>query len=370
MESRWEPFLRVAARLALRGYGLTSPNPLVGAVIVEDNDIIGRGWHRGVGYPHAEVEAIEDAKASGHKIEGTTMVVTLEPCCTWGRTPPCTERLIREKIGRVIVGTIDPNPRHAGRGLEVLRQNGIAAECVEWGPARELLKGFEQWIKTGRPLVLIKFAASLDGRIATSSGNSKWITGQRARAVAMRIRQGVDAVLVGVETVCKDDPELTVRWGRRYWVRQPWRLVLDPMGRIPPTARLLNDQFSDRTVVFVGEGARYESVARLQEKVEVISLQRTEDGQLDLAQMLTVLGQRGITRLLVEGGGLTIGGFLEQGLGDEAYIFLAPIIIGGRSAPRAIRSRRTTMHWKLEGLRLRVLDQDLLLMGRIKPAGP
>ena len=227
---------QLALRLARRGYGATSPNPMVGAVLVKGGKIIGRGWHRRAGLPHAEIEALRDAQKRGHNPRGATLYVTLEPCCTHGRTPPCTDAIIAAGIKQVVVGATDPNPKHAGKGFKILRRAGIE---VLWGvrpragalntanarrteiadECAKLNEAFNHWIVHRTPFVTVKAAMTLDGKIATASGESKWITGEKARAHGMKLRQGSDAILVGINTILADDPSLTVDEARRSKVR-------------------------------------------------------------------------------------------------------------------------------------------------------
>ena len=204
-------FIRRALRLARRGYGTTSPNPLVGAVVVKQGEVIGQGWHRRAGGPHAEIEALLDAERKGHSPRGATLYVTLEPCSTLGRTPPCTDAIIAAGIKRVVVGATDPNPAHAGRGFSILKRAGIAVTPgIYAGDCARLNEAFNHWIVNGTPFVTVKAAMTLDGKIATASGESKWITGEKARAYGMKLRQGADAILVGINTVLADDPSLTL----------------------------------------------------------------------------------------------------------------------------------------------------------------
>src|SRR6266850_285940 len=205
-------YMRLALRLARRGYGVTSPNPMVGAILVKRGRIIGSGWHRHAGLPHAEIEAIRDAQRRGHSPRGATLYVTLEPCCTHGRTPPCTEAIIAAGIKKVIVGATDPNPRHSGRAFAILKRGSVeVAHGVLEETCQQLNEAFNHWIVHHTPFVTIKAAMTLDGKIATASGESKWITGARARACGMKLRQGADAILVGVNTILADDPSLTAR---------------------------------------------------------------------------------------------------------------------------------------------------------------
>ena len=363
-------YLLRTIRLALRGYGRVSPNPMVGALVVREGLVLGRGWHRGPGLPHAEIEALEDCKRRGYDPAGATMYISLEPCSTWGRTPPCTDAIVAHRIGRVVVGAVDPNPAHAGRGLKILQQNGIQAELLPLPQAEALLIGFHYWIAHRRPWVILKFASSLDGRIGTETGESKWITGPRSRGIAMRLRQGVDAILVGVGTILADDPALTVRWGDRYWIRQPWRIVLDPRARIPLEAQVLNDRFASRTLVAVGPQVNGNALAALRRRgVSVWQLPEIEPGILDLHELLRRLGEQGVTRLLVEGGGRTHAQFLAQRAAHELWAFYAPILLGGRRSPLAIAApgvAHLQEAYRLEGLRMRRCGPDLLVCGQIK----
>ena len=205
-------FMRRALRLARQGYGTTSPNPMVGAVLVKGGRIIGRGWHRRAGAPHAEIEALRDAQKRGHKAKGATLYVTLEPCCTQGRTPPCTDAIVAAGIRRVVVGAVDPNPRHRGRAFKILRRAGTAVtQGVMAEECARLNEAFNHWIVHRTPFVTVKAGMTLDGKIATAAGESRWITGEKARAYGMKLRQGADAILVGINTVLADDPSLTVR---------------------------------------------------------------------------------------------------------------------------------------------------------------
>src|SRR5437764_1750702 len=207
-----ERFMRVALGLARQGYGMTSPNPMVGAVLVKGGKIIGRGWHRRAGEPHAEIEALRDAERRGHNVRGATLYVTLEPCSTYGRTPPCTEAIGGAGIRKVVAGATDPNPRHAGAGFERLRRAGVQVTTgVLEQECNSLNEAFNHWIVQRTPLVTVKAAMTMDGKIATAAGESKWITGEEARAYGMRLRQGADAILVGVNTIVADDPSLTAR---------------------------------------------------------------------------------------------------------------------------------------------------------------
>lgn len=295
-----ESWMRIALAEARKGLGSSSPNPAVGAVIVNDGRLLARAYHRRAGRPHAEIEALRRLPAR-HHAQGATLYVTLEPCSTTGRTPPCTEAIIRSGIRRVVVGAIDPNPIHQGRGLQRLREEGVSVTSgVLERACTALNAGFNRWIVTKRPWVIAKVAQSLDGRITRPPNESKWLTGEHARRRAHQLRSTVDAILVGAETVRRDDPLLTVRDIRG--ARQPWRVVVTRSGSLPLSAHVFTDRYRDRTIVF-------------------------EDRSWD--QILTDLGQRGVTRLLVEGGGDVLGQLFDQRRIDELWSFFAPMLVAG-----------------------------------------
>ena len=354
-------FMRLALRLAKRGCGATSPNPMVGAVLVRDGNIIGRGWHRRAGLPHAEIEALRDAQKRGYHPRGATLYVTLEPCCTHGRTPPCTDAIVAAGIKRVVIGATDPNPKHAGKGLKILRRAGIAMELSgvprSRGPnrlkaelqtlARECVKlneAFNHWIVHRTPFVTVKAAMTLDGKIATAGGESKWITGERARAHGMKLRQASDAILVGINTILADDPSLTLRKrkaesGKRKQLR---RIILDSMARTPLTARVVSDEFAALTTVVVGASAPKNRVAALAKCVNVFiaptsnSKFKIQNSKLDLGWLLKKLGAENVTSLLVEGGGEVNASFLLGRLTQRVAFFYAPKILGGRDSRKGV----------------------------------
>jgi diaminohydroxyphosphoribosylaminopyrimidine deaminase/5-amino-6-(5-phosphoribosylamino)uracil reductase len=339
-----EEFMRRALRLAQRGYGGTSPNPMVGAVLARGGEILGEGWHKRAGEPHAEVNAISAALRRGKDVRGATIYVTLEPCSTIGRTPACTSALIENGLSRVVVGTRDPNAKHSGRGFGILRRAGIEVETglLEAECAR-LNEAFNHWILTKSPWVACKCALSLDGKIATNAGDSKWITGEKARLFGMKLRLGADAILAGVNTILRDDPALTLRAGPG--VRIPewktWkRIVVDPRGRIPMSARVLNDEGASATMVVVTKEATPGKVKELERKVRVI-IAPAARGEIHLRWLMKRLGKEGVMSLLVEGGGETHSHFLRQGLVNRVYFFYAPLLITGRDAAKAVGGEKT-----------------------------
>jgi diaminohydroxyphosphoribosylaminopyrimidine deaminase/5-amino-6-(5-phosphoribosylamino)uracil reductase len=409
-------FMRMALRFARRGHGLTSPNPMVGAVLVKGGKIIGRGWHRGAGLPHAEVEALRDAQRRGHRTKGATLYVTLEPCCTHGRTPPCTEAIIAAGIKRVVIGAIDPNPKHAGTGLKILGRAGVAAELIAAprpslvlrtpslstgerdevrglsGTAKlaadcaRLNEAFNHWIVHRTPFVTVKAAMTLDGKIATASGESKWITGEQARACGMKLRVMNDAILVGVNTVLTDDPGLTIRSNGKIQRRtshiQPRglrRIVLDSMARTPLNAKVVNDELAALTTIVVSQRAPKKRVVALAKRVNVLiaptakpsSLVTRRSSHIDLRWLLKKLGSENVTRLLVEGGGEVNASFLLGGLTQRVAFFYAPKILGGRDSRKAVAGRgvgRLADIIRLRNLQWRQAGKDLLLLAQIQPS--
>jgi diaminohydroxyphosphoribosylaminopyrimidine deaminase/5-amino-6-(5-phosphoribosylamino)uracil reductase len=368
--------MRLALRLARRGYGTTSPNPMVGAVLVKGGEIIGRGWHHRAGEPHGEIEAILDAAKCGNNVKGATLYVTLEPCSTHGRTPPCTDAILKAGIKHVVIGATDPNPRHRGKGFEILRRGGVevtgavlAEEC------EQLNEAFNHWIVHHTPFVTVKAAMTLDGKIATSSGESKWITGDKARAYGMNLRQGADAILVGINTILADDPSLTVRSlkskaqslksGTGHRLR---RIILDSQARTPPKAKVVNDDGASLTTIVVSRSAPTKRVSELSKRANVIVAPGTSRSGIDLRWLLRRLGSENVTSLLVEGGGEVNASFLLQGLAQRVAFFYAPKIIGGRDSIRAVAGKgimRLDHAIGFSSVEYRTLGPDLLLSARV-----
>jgi diaminohydroxyphosphoribosylaminopyrimidine deaminase/5-amino-6-(5-phosphoribosylamino)uracil reductase len=360
-------YMRLALRLARRGFGHTSPNPMVGAVLVRNGAVIGQGWHRRAGCPHAEIEALHDAQRSGRPCRGATLYVTLEPCSTHGRTPPCTDAIIAAGIRRVVVAATDPNPTHKGRGFAILKRAGIevstgllADEAVKMNAA------FNHWIVHRTPLVTVKAGMSLDGRIATAGGESRWITNEKSRSLGMKLRSGVDAVLVGVRTVLADNPSLTVRlpgFADKRWRR----VVLDPRARTPIRAKVISDNHANSTMVVVTKAALTRRVVALGRRVRVLCAP-SRAGGIDLKWLLRKLGQEEVTSLLVEGGGETNAAFFAAGVAHRVAFFYAPLVIGGRNAPRAVGGKgigKLSEAAVLQEARWQRLGSDLLLTASV-----
>ena len=332
-----EKFMRLALREAARGVGRTSPNPAVGAVIVKAGRVLAKGWHRCAGEPHAEIEALRVLKKP-ELARGATLYVTLEPCCTHGLTPPCTDAIAAAGLARVVVGAMDPNPLHAGRGFAVLQKAGIAVTSgILAAKCAALNAAFNKWITTGLPLVIAKAGISLDGRLTRPPGEGTWLTSAKSRADAMRLRAQVDAILVGAGTVRADNPRLTVRGLRGS--RQPWRVVLTRSGRLPKGAHLFSDEHRGRTLVFRGKS---------------------------LCAVLRALGERGCTSVMIEGGGALLGSAFDARLVDRVHFYIAPLLCGGPDVIGGRGAGSTRDAVRLENFSCRKIGPDLRLIADVR----
>jgi len=368
--ARWRPddagHLERALELAARGRYGVSPNPMVGAVVVRNGLTVGEGYHRRAGGPHAEIAALRRA---GRRARGAELYLTLEPCVHHGRTPPCAPEVVAAGVARVVIAARDPNPLVAGRGIAALRRAGIAVVLAPevWRRRSESLNAkFAAWISTGRPYVLAKWAQTLDGRIASAAGESRWITGADARRRALALREEHDVVLVGAGTVEADDPRLTRRLGWNRGAVPHWRIVLDGRLRASPHAR-----------VFRGPGPRAIATAlpadhprarRLRARgVEVWSLPGRRRGRVDLAGLLAELAARGAASLMVEGGARTLWEFFSAGLVDAVAVFVAPRVLGGERALGAVGGKGFPLAAApaLEDVRVEPVGSDLLITGRV-----
>jgi diaminohydroxyphosphoribosylaminopyrimidine deaminase/5-amino-6-(5-phosphoribosylamino)uracil reductase len=357
-------YLRQALRLARKGSGRTSPNPLVGAVVVRDGQVVGAGYHQKAGGPHAERIALAQA---GRKARGATLYVNLEPCNHTGRTPPCTEAILKSGIKKVVFGMEDPNPRVAGGGGLYLRSRGVEVsggllerEC------RILNEVYLKWVTTGLPFVTLKAALSLDGKIATRNGDSKWISNERSRAKVHLLRSRVDGILAGIGTVLADDPLLTPRRSRKI-SRPPLRVVVDPQLKIPLSARLFSDP--GPVLLAAAEGAPNKKATDLQRIGADIVFFPEQGGRFELKALLAYLGLKEVTALLVEGGSEIFSSFLNEGLADRLWLFYAPLLIGGRSAKGMIGgSGAATVAEALrcERLKWQSLGGDFFVEGYLK----
>jgi len=320
-------FMEAALELAVKGAGFTSPNPMVGAVLVKDGEIVGKGFHEAVGKAHAEVNAIDDA---GSAAKDATLYVTLEPCNHKGRTPPCTEKILSAGIRRVIVAMTDPNPDVKGGGNDYLRSRGVEVTVgVCEVEAKKLNEIFIKYIRSKRPFVVVKCAATLDGRIATKTGDSRWVSGPESRKFVHQLRHALDAIMVGVDTVKKDDPSLTARLEDMKTI-DPTRIILDTRLSVPENAKVLRSDSDRDTILFTGTEISEEKKSRIEKSgVRVMESRLDNAGRIDLNLLADKLGEMGITSLLIEGGGRVIASAFRAGIVDKVFFFYAPKILGG-----------------------------------------
>lgn len=360
-------FMRKALRLAEKGRGSASPNPMVGAVVVQGDALAGEGWHACAGGPHAEVNALQSA---GDKAFGGTLYVTLEPCNHFGRTPPCTATILESGVSRVVVGMSDPNPLVQGGGCEFLRERGLKVDTgLLERECRALNQPFIKHVTTGLPYVTVKAAMTLDGRIAARSGDSRWVSNDRSRRFVHRLRSSLDAILVGAGTATSDDPLLTARTGARAGCRQPVRIVLDSMLRLPKGSQLASTAHLSPVWVACAEEAAVEKETKLRDLgVEVLRMP-SKNQRVDLSSLLKELGTRHMTSLLVEGGSRVLGAFIEEGLADEFFFFYAPKILADpRAVPLATGKARGSMAEAVAvyDLTIRRFGQDVMVHGRFR----
>ena len=364
-DSKHSRYMQRALRLAARGLGRVEPNPMVGCVIVRKGRIVGEGYHRRFGGVHAEIAALARA---GPKARKATVYVTLEPCCHYGKTPPCTEALRAAKVAKVFAAARDPNPLVAGKGIRSLREAGI--EVVE-GPmcaeARELIAAYLKWETQGQPYVIAKWAQSIDGKIATRSGDSKWISSKQARQWTHRIRARVDGIIVGSETVLRDDPELTCR--DRPIKRLAGRVILDTRLRTPAHCKLVRTAREIPTIVFTSRQATTTARARRLGRAGVLIKPAPLRGKhVSLKHVLKKLAGEGMSNVLIEGGGRILGSAFDQGLVDEAIVFIAPRLIGGSGAPSALSGKGVSLiaqSRRLENMKIRRIGPDMLYHFRL-----
>jgi diaminohydroxyphosphoribosylaminopyrimidine deaminase/5-amino-6-(5-phosphoribosylamino)uracil reductase len=360
-------YMEQALSLAKLALGQSSPNPAVGAVVVNNDEIVGQGYTQPAGSHHAEIKALQQAS---EKAKGGALYVTMEPCCHYGRTPPCTRAIIEAGISEVYMATLDANPLVSGRGKEELEKNGIRVHVGDHeDEAREIVEAYLKYITTGRPFVTAKFAASLDGKIATKSGDSRWVSGEESRKYVHYLRYINDAIMAGANTILMDDPRLTTRCcgGRGGTARkQPLRVVVDGSGRIRPTAHLFTEPGST-LVVRGGEVTLQEKSGFDKADVELMELP-SEEGMVDPSVLLKALGEREITSVLVEGGGILLGSLFDCGLVDKVIAFIAPIIIGGAEARPAVAGRGVELvadSLRLQRVRVEAVGDDLMVTGYI-----
>ncbi len=367
-------FMKMALALAKKGVGFTSPNPVVGAVVVKDGAVVGKGYHRKAGGPHAEVEALRDAGALS---KGATLFVTLEPCHHFGRTPPCTRAILEGGIRRVVAAMADPNPAVTGGGLDFLRRKGLETVVgILEDRARLLNEAYIKYVLTRRPFVTAKCAATLDGRLATRTGDSRWVTGPKARNHVHRMRHAADAILVGVGTVKKDDPRLTTRIAGKK-VSHPLRIILDTRFRLPEAAKVLRDTTDSDTLIVIGESYKKNPrVLAKKERIEKAGVQvmatPTRAGGIDLDRLMDRLGARGVTSLLIEGGSRVLASAFSCRIVDKIAFFFAPKILGGDDGYPICRGsgpQRMAEALSVERIRLRRFGDDVMIEGYMPSAG-
>lgn len=358
-----EKYMRLAMQLAGNAIGRTSPNPLVGAVIVKDNRVVGCGWHRKAGTPHAEVHALNQA---GELAQGADVYVTLEPCAHYGKTPPCAKALVEAKVKNVYGGLLDVNPKVAGKGFKILEDAGIH---VEYGFLQDELRKqnevFFKWIEHKKPFVVLKAAMTLDGKIATATGQSKWITNETSRAYGYKLRDIYDGIMVGINTVIEDNPMLTARVDGG---KNPIRIVVDSSLRIDINANVVQDK-SAKTIIATTDKADKDKILKLQaQDVDVIVVDKDKNDKVDIEKLLDILGQQNICSILVEGGATLSGSFVAKKLVDKVYFFIAPKIIGGKEAKTPVAGTgilNLQEALSLKDIKIEKLEEDILIIGRV-----
>jgi diaminohydroxyphosphoribosylaminopyrimidine deaminase / 5-amino-6-(5-phosphoribosylamino)uracil reductase len=363
MQRSDEYYMRLAINLALKGKGSTSPNPMVGALLVKKGKIIGRGFHIRAGFPHAEIVALDEV---GFDAKGATLYVTLEPCAHFGLTPPCVNRIIESRLKEVVVGMVDPNPLNNGKGIAILRQFGIKVRVgfLE-DKLKELNKVFIKNITKKLPHITAKVAQSLDGKIATRTGHSKWITSDKSRSIAHRLRQDFDGIMVGVNTVLRDDPKLNAWFSNRH----PVKIIIDSQLSTPQDSAIFSKGAKVIIVTLPSlEGQETENRKMLSQKATILEV-KEKDGQINLKDCLKKLLKLGVYSILVEGGGTLIGSLFDQALVDRVMFFIAPKIIGGKEAISSVMGQGVALverSVKVSDLKVKRLGDDFLFEGRVK----
>lgn len=358
-----EKYMRLAMQLAGNAIGRTSPNPLVGAVIVKDNRVVGCGWHRKAGTPHAEVHALNQA---GELAQGADVYVTLEPCAHYGKTPPCAKALVEAKVKNVYGGLLDVNPKVAGKGFKILEDAGIH---VEYGFLQDELRKqnevFFKWIEHKKPFIVLKAAMTLDGKIATATGQSKWITNETSRAYGYKLRDIYDGIMVGINTVIEDNPMLTARVDGG---KNSIRIVVDSSLKIDINANVVQDK-SAKTIIATTDKADKDKILKLQaQDVDVIVVDKDKNDKVDIEKLLDILGQQNICSILVEGGATLNGSFVAKKLVDKVYFFIAPKIIGGKEAKTPVAGTgilNLQEALSLKDIQIEKLEEDILIIGRV-----
>ncbi len=377
MKNPDEKWMQHAITLAERGRGFASPNPIVGACLVRNNRIIAEGFHERFGGPHAEKIVLDHAGKNVRRAN-TTLYITLEPCSTFGKTPPCTKAILESGIKTVVIGALDPNPKHQGRGVQILKRAGIKVKSgILKEEIEKQIEGFNKWILTGTPFVTLKMAQSIDGKIAAASGDSRWISSPLARDFVHELRSKTDAIIVGKNTVLRDNPRLTVHpspqpsplrgegWVRGKW--QPFRFLLDSKGELSPKLKVFHQP--GKTILVCGKSHSRKTLKRFARmNVSILPVSERE-GKIDLKAFLKEIGSFGVTSVLVEGGGELAASFLEASLVDKAYFMIAPKIIGGRNAKTSVEGEgvrlvRDAANIKINGVFR--LEEDVVIEGNLK----
>jgi diaminohydroxyphosphoribosylaminopyrimidine deaminase/5-amino-6-(5-phosphoribosylamino)uracil reductase len=361
-----EKYMRMALGLARKGRGKTSPNPMVGAVVVRGKAVVGKGYHHRAGEPHAEVLALRRA---GERARGATLYLNLEPCDHFGKTPPCTQAILQAGIQRVVAGMKDPNPRVSGRGFKRLRRAGVRVDVgLLEGECRELNAPFCKCISTRKPFVILKAAVSLDGKVATRSGDSRWISSEESRGYVHRLRSAMDGVMVGIGTILQDDPLLNVRLAGKKVTRHPLRVIVDSRLRLPLRSRIAQTASLYRTLVATTKAAPSSRVHRMKSaNLEVLVVKSRKSGEVSLGALMEELGRRGILSILLEGGPTLNAGALEEKIVDRVLLFVAPKIIGGKKAPGMIGGKgvlRAKEALGMETLKMHRVGTDVMIEGK------
>lgn len=356
--------MKLALELAKKGERRVNPNPLVGAVIVKDNKIIGKGYHEYYGGPHAEINAFSSAQEN---VEGSTMYVTLEPCCHYGKTPPCVNAIIKNNIKKVVVGMLDPNPKVAGKGIEILREHGIEVITgVLEKQSIELNEIFIKYITTKVPFVVMKYAMTLDGKIAAYTGDSKWITGESAREEVHKLRNKVSGIMVGIGTVLQDNPSLTCRIQGGI---SPKRIIVDSNLRIPLSSNVLTIKDETLTIIATTKKASQEKIQILKDNGAEVLIVEDINGRVNLQALMKRLGEMGIDSILLEGGSTLNYSAIEQGIVDKVQAYIASKIIGGESAKTPIGGKGKPLMSEsiiLQNVTFKTFDEDILIEGYVK----
>ena len=355
-------WLKHAIKLAEKGRYSCSPNPMVGAVIISNGKIVGEGYHKCAGKPHAEINAISN---SNGKTKGGTIIVTLEPCSTHGRTPPCTEAIIKAGIKKVVIGAIDPNPAHAGKALTILKDAGIEVKLINDPECEKLNERFNYFISTGLPFIHAKWAMTLDGKIATRTGDSKWISCDESRKFVHKLRAEHDAIMTGSGTVLKDDPQLNVRLEGKW--RQPVKIIIDSLLQTPSNAKVLKN--GAKTIIACGKNASLEKIRALENAgAKIIKISTGTDNKIILPELFKKLAAENISSVFVEGGGSLLGALFDNKLVNKATVFIAPKIIGGKKSLSPIGGigiNKIDNSIKLDDLQFEKIGCDIMLTGNI-----